>query len=149
MLVPGTCTARRVPFSCARMPFSASDLKRSWLTCSPLKIWSDDDLLGDVGRLEQRAGRDLLALDLGLDDEAAGLEVGARGSGGNVLRRNPDRDELLVLLEAAPLLRNVIENEEHRDGGERDREPEVAESIRHCTTSFWSRITCLIGGLGP
>ena len=128
--------------SCLRAEAELADLL-------PLEDLVRDDLLAHVCRLEQGAGGNLGALDLGLDDVAVRFEVGAGRSSGNVLRRNPDRDELLVLLEAAPLLGDVIENKEDRDGGERYREPEVAESIRHCTTSFWSRITCLIGGLGP
>ena len=81
-------------------------------------------------------------------EEPAGLELSARRPDGDVLGRHPDRDELLILLEPTPLLGDVIEDEQDCDGGERDRQPEIAESIRHCTTSFWSRIECLIGFLG-
>ena len=108
-----------------------------------------DDLRGDVRRIEKRAWRDLAALDLGGREVPAGVELCARRSDGDVLGRHPDRDELLIILEPTPLLGDVIEDEQDRDGGERDREPEIAESIRHCTTSFWSRIECLIGVLGP
>ena len=74
MLVAGLNGAE-VPLSCARMPFSASERRRSRLHLLALVDRIAHDLAGHVGRVEERTRRDLAALDLGLGEEPAGVEL--------------------------------------------------------------------------
>src|SRR5215210_2130742 len=87
------------------------------------------DLLG----LRDRTGDDAPLRDLHRLQQVAVADLGARGADGDVARSDPDRYEVLALLDALLVVRDVENRQQCGKHGEHHCDPDVPKSITHVT----------------